>query len=120
MPDPSVGGKLKLRVNGEMQYVKGSFTFNIGGEVKNGIVGHDTVHGFTRLPQLPFIEGPITFHSDCDLEALKAIENETITAELANGRTLVFRNAWAAGDWQGTTAEGEVNARFEAKSCKVL
>ena len=46
-------------------------------------------------------------------KALEAVTNATVTAELANGKVYVLRNAWFAGAVELNAAEGTFTARFE-------
>lgn len=111
-----VGGLISLKVNGDMYYAKGNFTYNIGVPRKEGIVGADRVHGFKETPQIPFIEGEITDRSDISMEALRKITDATVTLELANGKVIVIRQAWEASEGTGNTEEGNAEVRFEGMS----
>lgn len=113
-----VGGLISLKVNGDIQYAKGNFTFNLGKPKKEGIVGTDRVHGFKETPQIPYIEGEITDRQEMSLEALVQTTDATITLELANGKVIVLRQAWYASDGVGNTDEGNVECRFEGISAE--
>lgn len=113
-------GIIYLKVSGRTHDVKGSFTYNIGQPKREGIVGHDGVHGFKELPQIPFIEGEITDASDLDLKSILNYEDETVTLELNNGKTIVLSNAWFAGDGNVSTEDGNIAVRFEGKSGKEI
>ena len=108
-----VGGIIFVKVDGQLYRAKGSFTYNIGENKREGIVGHDRVHGYKELPQIPFIEGVFTDDSQIALEALLNVTDSTVTVELANGKIAVLRNAWFAADGNVTTEEGEIEVRFE-------
>jgi hypothetical protein len=79
-------------------------------------VGADAVHGYKEVPQVPFIEGKITDSSDLDLAELCDVVDATVTLELANGKVIVLRDAWYAGEGTVDTDEGEIGVRFEGKS----
>lgn len=111
-----VGGIIFLKVDGQLYRAKGSFTYNIGAPKRDAVVGHDQVHGYKELPQVPFIEGVITDDSEISLEALLLVQDATVTLELANGKIAVLRDAWYAGEGSVTTEEGEIEARFEGLS----
>lgn len=107
-------GVLYLKKDSQLLDVKGSFTYNLGANKKEGILGHDGVHGYKSLPQIPFIEGTITDRSDLDVKNdILEVSDSTITLELANGKTFVLRDAWYAGDGNITTEEAEIEVRFE-------
>ena len=120
MANPNlIGGRIELSIDGEVYDAKGDFTYNLGADKREGVVGSDGVHGFKSSPQLPFIEGAITDRGTLDLSSVLRLGEEgdvTATLALANGKTVVLRSAWYAGDGNVTTAEGEVQLRLEGLS----
>lgn len=114
-----VGGILFCKVNGVQFKAKAtSWTYNLGSPKKEGIVGIDSTHGYKEMPVLAFIEGAITDDSALDLKALIGQTDVTVTLEIANGKVIVLRNAWFAGDTDVTTEEGEIPFRFEGLSAE--
>lgn len=113
MANRRVGGILFLKVDGEQFQAKGSFTYNLGAAKRSAVVGVDAVHGFSELPQTPFIEGAITDSDDLNLETLINVRDATVTIELANGKIIALREAWYASEGDVTSEEGEISARFE-------
>lgn len=111
-------GILFLKVNGSIQDAKGNFSYNLGKPKRESIVGADKVHGYKEMPQPAFIEGEITDSASLDLAALIATDDATITLELANGKVIVLRNAWYAGEGTGQTEEGNIQCRFEGASAE--
>lgn len=109
-------GILFVKVDGRQYDAKGSFTHRINPTKKEMIPGQDKVHGYKEAIQIPFIEGMITDSSELDLPAFFAISDATVTLNLANGKTVVLRNACYAGDGDVTTEEGEIQVRFEGES----
>lgn len=115
-----VGGMIALKVNGDTLYAKGNFTYNLGIPRKEGIVGADRVHGYKETPQIPYIEGEITDRREISMEALRKIDEATITLELANGKVIVLRQAWEASEGTGNTEEGNQEVRFEGLSAEEI
>lgn len=111
-----IGGIIFIKVDGVQYSAKGSWTYNLGKPKREGVVGSDSVHGYKELPQIPFVEGAITDSSEISSESLLGLTGVTVTLELANGKVIVWRNAWFAGEGSITTEEGEIAARFESKS----
>jgi hypothetical protein len=109
-------GILFLKINGNIYDAKGNFSYNLGREKRESIVGADKVHGYKSMVQPAFIEGEITDSADLDLEALILTDDATITLELANGKVIVLRNAWYSGEGTGQTEEGNIAVRFEGAS----
>lgn len=108
-----IGGTIFVKADSFLYRAKGSWTYNIGENMREGIAGADSVHGYKEMPQVPFIEGVITDHNDMSLQDLLRLDNVTVTLELANDKVIVLREAWFAGEGSVTTEEGEVGARFE-------
>lgn len=111
-----VGGQIFIAANGTRLAAVGSFEWNLGEPVKTGVVGHDQVHGFKELPQVPFIEGEVRVMPDLDVRALIATRDATITLQLASGQVVVLRNAWYASEGTASTEEGNLGCRFEGLS----
>jgi hypothetical protein len=107
------GGIIQLKTNGELKNAKGAFTYNLGRPKRDPVTGADGVHGYKETPQVPFIEGAITDDPNLDLDALLNFKDGTVTLELANGKVVVLRDAWFAGEGTGNTEEGEIPVRYE-------
>ena len=112
------GGIIQVQVNGVLYDARGSWTYNLGRPKREPIVGADGVHGYKETPQVPFIEGEITDRGDLDLAALVTLKDATATLQLANGKVIVLRDAWYAGEGTGNTGEGNVAVRFEGKNAE--
>lgn len=113
-------GLLQLQINGEIQDGKGNFSYNLGQPKREAIVGTDGVHGFKETPQVAFIEGAVTDHGNLDLKALVTVDGATVTLSLANGKVVVLRDAWFAGDGTASSEEGEVAVRFEGANAEEI
>ena len=113
-----VGGIIEFKANGELYSAKGSFTYNLGMPKRDPVVGSDGVHGYKEMPQPPKIEGTITDRSDMDLQALLVLNDATITLRLANGKIIVLREAFYAGEGDVTTEEGEIQVLFHGTSAE--
>lgn len=109
-------GRIYLKVDGILHDAKGSFSYNIGQDKRDPIIGADGVHGYKETPQVAYIEGALTDRGDLDLEALAKQDNVTVTLELVNGKTIVLPNAWFAGEATVTTDEAEISVRWESRS----
>lgn len=114
----TIGGVRSLQINGRTYPLKGSWTIDMGGDMREAIVGSDGVHGFKETPTVPYIEGAMSLTDEMDLKELKATKDATVVLELRNNTAVVLRGAWAAGDFQHTTEESEVAARFEAMAAE--
>ena len=113
-------GTLFIQVDGVQYDAKGEFTDNLGAPKRDAIVGPDQVHGYKELPKTPFIEGALTDEKSLDLKKFQNIDNATVTAQYANGKTFVLREAWYCADGDRTSEEAEVQLRFEGKSAEEI
>lgn len=111
-----VGGIIEVKIDGAIMSAKGNWTYNIGRPLREAVVGADGVHGYKETPQVAFIEGEITDRDTLSLESLVTLTDATVYLRLANGKLIVLRNAWFAGEGTGNTEEGNIAARFEGMS----
>ena len=58
---------------------------------------------------MPFIEGDVSLVPDLSMDAVEAVINSTVTAELANGKVYVLREAWCRHEGDRL---GEVGGRI--------
>lgn len=112
-----IAGVAFLKVDGAMYPLKGNFTVSPSALERAGISGQDYVHGFSEMPRVPFIEGDVSLIPTLSMTAVEAIVNSTITAELANGKNYVLREAWCKSALELNTREGQTRIRFEGVSC---
>jgi hypothetical protein len=113
-------GTLFFKVDGAQYSAKGSFTYNLGEPKREAIVGADGVHGYKEMPQTPFVEGEITDSADLDVKTLLNLDGVTVTLELANGKVILLRDAWYAGDGNIGTEEANIQIRFEGISAEEI
>jgi hypothetical protein len=114
MANQRIAGLLQLKIGGEIQDAKGSFSYNLGLPKREEIVGADGVHGYKETPQAAFIEGMITDRGTLDVARLARGVNLTVTLALAN-KTIVLGEAWFAGDGTVTTEEAEIQVKWVSK-----
>lgn len=110
-----IGGTVFIDAGGERLEVRGNVTSNIGQNVtRESVAGLDRVHGFTQRPVVPFIQCDLTEKPSFSLSAINKLDDTTVQAQLADGRSLVLRNAWHAGDPERNSEEGSLTSvRFE-------
>jgi hypothetical protein len=116
MADQRRGGKIQVQSDGEVYDAKGNWTYNLGKPKREAIIGADGIHGYKETQQVPFVEGEITDRRDLSLAKLVTLKDATVTLALANGKTVVLRSAWYAGEGDGSTEEGNIKVRFEGLS----
>jgi len=113
-------GIIRFKVDGQVYDAKGNFTYNLGHPKRESLIGSSGVHGFMEKPQVAFIEGEITDRGSLNLQALVTAESITATLELANGKTIVLRDAQYSAEGTGNTDEANIQVRFEGVSAEEI
>lgn len=111
-------GIIFFKIDGTQYLAKGGFSYNLGHPKREGIAGADTVHGYKESVQVPFIEGEITDSPDLDLAAFVKLDGVSVTLELGNGKVILLRDAWYAGEGTGNSDEANIAVRFEGMSAE--
>ncbi len=109
------GGIITVAVAGVTYDCKGSFSYNLGVAKREAIMGSGRVTGYKESPQVAFIEGEFTDRGDLDVAAMLRTVNATVTLRAANGKTIMLKDAWQAGDGTVQTEEGNIGVRFESE-----
>lgn len=115
-----IAGIAYVFVDGQQYPLRGSLTISIDTIEREGIAGQDGVHGFVETPRVPWIEGDFSDLGLLSLVALQAMCDVTVTAELANGKVYVLRNAWTATAREFNAADGQATVRFEGMAAQEL
>ncbi|MGN6105101.1 MAG: phage tail tube protein [Kofleriaceae bacterium] len=118
MADQRRAGLIQIQVNGEIYDAKGSFSYNLGRPKREAIVGSDGVHGYKETPQVPFIEGAITDRGNLDLAAVVTGKDQTVTLTLGNGKVILLRDGWFAGEGTVSSEEAEIPVRWEGANAE--
>jgi len=113
-----IAGVAYLKVDGASYTLSGSLDVQPMDVKREGKVGLGGVAGYSEMPIMPYIEGEVFLDPELSLLALKTVADATVTAELANGKTYVLRNAWWAGDVVAKAADGTTSIRFEGIACE--
>ena len=113
MANNPVSGVCYLKVDGTQYALRGSLTISTDMVEREGVAGMDGVHGYIERPRVPFISADVTDSAGLSLEALQAITDATVTAELKNGKVYLLRNAWTAEARELNAADGQISVRFE-------
>lgn len=115
-----IAGVCYIKVGAEQLPLAGNWTVSPSPTQREGIAGQDGVHGYKEMPRVPFISGDAQTTGALSIETLDKITDATVTAELANGKVYVLREAWTASAHEVNSQEGQVAVRFEGISCDEL
>ena len=111
-----IAGVAFLKIDGNLYPLRGNFTVSPSALERAGIAGQDYIHGFSELPRLPVISGDVSLVPELSMDDVEAVVNSTVTAELANGKTYVLREAWCTSALELNTREGQVRVTFQGVS----
>lgn len=111
-------GTLSLFVNGEQQLVAGDFTANLGTPKFEAQVGIDGHFGVMETPRPATIAGNLRDADTVDLEALLTARDVTVLANMANGKSWIFRNATQTGEGDLTVNDGTLAVEFSSQSAE--
>lgn len=89
-------GKAFIRVDGALLESMPGAKIDLGGEVREPVVGSNAVLGYASKFKEATLECEISLGPNTNLDALRAIADSTITFECDTGQTWLIRNAWLA------------------------
>jgi hypothetical protein len=112
-----IAGIAFLKVDGALYPLRGNFTVSPSALERAGIAGQDYIHGYSELPRLPVISGDVSLDPLLSMDDVEAVTQATVTAELANGKTYVLREAWCTSALELNSREGQVRVTFQGVSC---
>ncbi len=116
-----IGGTGDVRYNDQSLLFKAELTWNFQVFKKKGVVGRDgRHHGHVVEPSQPFIKGKFTYDGSITTAQLEAVTDATVSVTLADGRQLVLRGAYVAGDITPGGDEAEVELTWEGEAGEEL
>ena len=114
-----VAGIAYLSVDGIPYALKGELEYSPSIVKRETVTGQDRVHGMKEMPVSPHISGTLRDMNGLSLAALNAMNNNTVTLQLANGKLIVGRNMWTVEDQTSKTEDGTVEVKWEGPSGSV-
>lgn len=110
-----ISGRIFFKINGHQKMVRAGVNYGLGTWKRESVVGADGMHGYRETPQAAFVEGEISDSTGLDVRAFLELDEATVTLELANNKTIVFRNAYNVSEGTVGTDESNIAFRFESK-----
>ena len=121
MNDPRrIAGTVEVAYNGNVIKVTGNISYNLGRMKRETKKGPDSIHGYSEMPQEPFIEGECRLTSETSLTELVDVTNATVTAILATNKTVMLTEAWFEGEGTAGSEEGSVPFKFCGTNCEEI
>lgn len=108
-----LAGTVFLTVDGQNYMLAGDFEHSVSKVSRETLVGMDFVHGFSAKPVQGHISGTLRDSAGLSQAALNAMENVTVVAQLANGKTVVGRNMWTVDTQTTKGADATIEVKWE-------
>lgn len=108
-----LAGVAYIAVDGQTYMLAGDLTYSPGSVKRDTLAGQDRVHGYSESPRAPYISGTIRDAGSLTVAKFAAMNNVTISLELANGKQVVGRGMWTVDAQEVKTQEGTFEVRWE-------
>lgn len=111
-----LAGVAYLSVDGKNYMLAGDFGYSVSKVSRETLIGQDRVHGYSEKPHAGMMSGTIRDAGGLSVASFNAMTNVTVTAELANGKTIIGSNMWTIEAQEVKTAEGTFEVKWEGFS----
>lgn len=111
-----LAGIAYISVDGQNYMLAGDLSYSVSKVTRETIAGQDRVHGYSEKPHAGFISGTLRDVSGLSVASFNAMTNNTVTLELANGKTIIGRNMWTVEAQEVKTSEGTFEVKWEGFS----
>ena len=106
-------GVVTLTIDNTTYDVAGDCSYNPSLVTRETLKGQSGVQGYSEMPNAPHIAFKLRDSGGLKISAVNGLTNSTVTAGLANGKTVIGRNMWQVGDLDVGTQEAVTDVRFE-------
>ncbi|MEC5343658.1 phage tail tube protein [Brenneria populi] len=113
-----LAGTAYVTVDGVSIMVAGQFQYRPSGVERTSLVGMDGVHGYSEKPTVGFISIQVRDGGGAKVEDFNGMTNVTVTAELANGKTIIGTGLWSVNTQDVESENATFTLRFEGGSVK--
>ncbi|MGP3594309.1 phage tail tube protein [Vagococcus sp. WN89Y] len=113
-----LAGTAYVTADGVSIMVAGQFQYRPSGVERTTLSGMDGVHGYSEKPVPGFISIQVRDNSGVTVEYFNGLTNTTVSAELANGKTIVGTGMWAVNTQDVNSEDATFTLRFESDSVK--
>ncbi|WP_066651749.1 MULTISPECIES: phage tail tube protein [Sphingomonas] len=96
--DNRLAGFLSLTIDGRSYAVAGEGAYRLSANKRETLTGQDGVHGYSEMPQPGKIGWKGRDGGSTLIKAINEATDATLVMSLANGKVIVGRNMWRAGD----------------------
>lgn len=111
-----IGGVASLTIDGDTWDVASDLEYSPTTVVRETMKGQSRVEGFSEMPTQCFMSMTLRDRPDATVASLNNKTAATITAQLANGKTVYGAGMWQTGELAVRTQEATMSVRFEGPS----
>jgi hypothetical protein len=119
MANKRVAGTCYVYQDGRQVSLGGTFNIGVSSVNREDVVGLSGPVGVKEAWVRPYMEAEIIKTPDLRLTDLEKITDATITAELADGTTVVLYNACQIGELEYAGADGTVTVRWSGSMMEI-
>lgn len=108
-----LAGTASITVDGTNYLLVGDFEYNPSSVTRETLSGQDGVHGFSEKKRPGSISASLRDAGNLTVADLNAMDNVTVVAQLANGKTIIGRNMWTVEDQTVKSTDATIEVKFE-------
>lgn len=109
-----IAGIAYLYIDGAPYNVVGDAAYSVSSVTRETKVGIDGVHGFSETPRPGYISATLRDSGSLTVASLSQMTNSTVVLQLANGKSVMARNAWTVEAQEVKAAEATLDVRWES------
>ncbi|MEF3068066.1 phage tail tube protein [Pandoraea apista] len=108
-----LAGTASITVDGTNYLLVGDFEYNPSSVTRETLSGQDGVHGFSEKKRPGSISASLRDAGNLTVADLNSMDNVTVVAQLANGKTIIGRNMWTVEDQTVKSTDATIEVKFE-------
>ncbi|AKM29262.1 phage tail protein [Pandoraea faecigallinarum] len=108
-----LAGTASITVDGTNYLLVGDFEYNPSSVTRETLSGQDGVHGFSEKKRPGSISASLRDAGNLTVADLNAMDNVTVVAQLANGKTIIGRNMWTVEDQTVKSTDATIEVKWE-------
>ncbi|MEA2755604.1 MAG: hypothetical protein QOJ54_1893 [Aliidongia sp.] len=107
------GGIGTIEIHGQPYDLAADLKYFVNHVKRETLEGQDAVHGYSEKPVAPSISASLRDANSMTVAAFNAMTSVTVTAILANGKSVSGDGLWCTESEEVDTAEGKFSVKFE-------
>lgn len=115
-PKGRLAGVVAFTIDGDAWDVAGDLEYSPTTIVRATVKGQSRVEGFSEMPAEGYVSASLRDRPDATVYSLNLKTSATLTAQLANGKTVYGAGMWQVGEIGVRTTEATFTVRFDGTS----